>query len=147
VGELASADKKGALVVKAETLTVDIARPTSEVYEFLVDPANLERWTFARNGRHERSAGLLVWSFDGPGGSRVMMHFTRPNPFFVLDYKLAQNGQFTHAGYVRLIPAGEGTVLVHTAVQQPGTLDAQFASEAEWLMADLMALKTILEAK
>lgn len=134
-------------MLKAETLTVDIARPTSEVYEFLVDPANLERWTFARNGRHEPAAGLLVWSFDGPRGTRVQLHFTRPNPFFVLDYKVALNGHFTHAGYARLIPAGAGTVLTHTAVQQPGIPDTQFVSEAEWVNVDLMALKTILETK
>jgi uncharacterized protein YndB with AHSA1/START domain len=134
-------------VLKAQTLTVHIARPVAEVYEFLSDPANLGRWTFARNGRHEPRAGLLVWSFDGSEGRRVELHFTRPNPFFVLDYKLAQNGEISHAGYARLIPAGDGTVLTHTAVQQPGASDAQFDSEAEWVMADLMVLKTLMEAK
>lgn len=137
---------KGAFVLKAQTITVHIARPIAEVYEFLADPANLGRWTVARHGRHEPAAGLLAWSFDGPEGRRVMMHFTRPNPFFVLDYKLSLNGQTTHAGYARLIPAGDGTVLTHTAVQQPEASDAQFISEAEWVLADLMVLKTLMEA-
>ncbi|WP_332700595.1 SRPBCC family protein [Devosia sp.] len=134
------------MVLKAQTLTVHIARPIAEVYEFLVNPANLGRWTFARDGRHEPAAGLLVWSFAGPEG-RVLLHFTRPNPFFVLDYKLSQNDLITHAGYARLIPAGDGTVLTHTAVQQPEVSNAQFASEAEWVMADLLVLKTLMEAK
>src|SRR5690606_26321450 len=103
--ELAVADMKGAFMSKAQPLSVYIARPIAEVYKFLADPANLSSWTFARNGRHEPDAGLLVWSFDGPRG-RVLVHFTPPNPFYVLDYKLSEDGHTTQEGYVRLIPAG-----------------------------------------
>jgi uncharacterized protein YndB with AHSA1/START domain len=135
---------KGAFMPTAQTLSVHIARPIAEVYAFLVDPANLSRWTAARNGRHEPKAGLLVWSFDGPAG-RVLLHFTRPNPFYVLDYKVSENGQTIHEGYVRLIPAGNDTLVTHIAVQEAEVADAQFVSEAEWLTADLLMLKTLLE--
>jgi len=136
---------KGAFMPKAQTLSVHIARPIGEVYAFVCDPANLGRWTFARNGQHEPKAGLLVWSFDGPEG-RVMLHFTRPNPSHVLDYKVSLNGRTMHEGYARLLPAGDGTILIHTAVQEAEEPGEQFDSEREWLTTDFLALKTLLES-
>jgi uncharacterized protein YndB with AHSA1/START domain len=143
-GELAAADRTGAFMPKAQTLSVHIARPITDVYEFMSNPANLSRWTVASNGRHEPKAGLLVWSFDGQDG-RVQIHFTRPNPFHVLDYRVYQDGQIIQRGYVRLIADSEGTILTHTAVQEAGVADTQFDSEVEWVMSDLLVLKTLLE--
>ena len=40
-------------MLKARTLTVEIARPVEDVYNFLVDPANLAGWTLVQNGRPE----------------------------------------------------------------------------------------------
>ena len=132
-------------MLKSRTLTVQIARPVAEVYRFLVDPANLTEWTMVENGRPEHDKGPLVWSFDGPRG-RVMARFTLPNPYHVLDYTLASGETMTHSAHVRLIANGEGTELTHTSVHQPGISEEAFASEEEWLMSDLLVLKTLLEA-
>ena len=132
-------------MLKARTLTVQIARPVEEIYAYLVDPANLAGWTTVERGRPVPEAGPLVWAFDGPRGT-VLVRFTPANPFFVLDYTLHAGGQLTHAAHVRLIPNGTGTVLTHTSVQQPMISDAAFASEEEWLLSDLLVLKSLMEA-
>ena len=132
-------------MLKARTLTVQIARPVEEVYAYLVDPANLAGWTTVERGRPVPEAGPLAWAFDGPRGT-VLAHFTPANPFLVLDYTLYAGGQLTHAAHVRLLPNGTGTVLTHTSVQQPMISDEAFASEEEWLLSDLLVLKSLMEA-
>ena len=44
-------------MLKARTLTVEIARPPEDVYNFLVEPANLAHWTLVQNGRPDPVAG------------------------------------------------------------------------------------------
>ena len=132
-------------MLKARTLTLQIARPVEVIYAYLIEPANLAGWTMVENGRPRPEAGPLVWSFDGPRGT-VMVHFTPANPFFVMDYTLHVGGQVTHSAHVRLIPNGAGTVLTHTSVQQPKISDEAFASEEEWLLSDLLVLKSLMEA-
>lgn len=131
-------------MLKARTLTVEIARPPQDVYRFLVDPANLAGWTAVQNGRPEPSAGPNSWAYDGPSGT-VLVHFTAPNPFLVLDYRMQVGPQIIHAAHVRVIRNGAGTVLTHTSVQQPLVSDIVFASEEEWMLSDLLVLKTLME--
>ncbi|HTO28800.1 MAG TPA: hypothetical protein VL017_09440 [Devosia sp.] len=133
-------------MLKARTLTVEIARPPEDVYKFLVDPANLAGWTLVQNGRPEPAAGPNSWAYDGPHGI-VLVHFTAPNPLQVLDYRMQVGPQVIHAAFVRVIRNGAGTVLTHTSVQQPLVSDQMFASEEEWMMSDLLVLKTLLEGK
>lgn len=131
-------------MLKARTLTVEIARQPEDVYNFLVNPANLASWTLVKNGRPEPSFGPDSWAFDGQRGT-VVVHFTPPNPLFVLDYKMQMGPQIVHAAFVRVIRNGAGTVLTHTSVQQPLVSDVMFASEEEWMLSDLMVLKTLME--
>lgn len=131
-------------MLRTRTLTVEIDRPAEEVYRFLVDPANLAGWTMVQNGRPEPSAGPNSWAFDGPRGT-VLVHFTAPNPFMVLDYRMQAGPQTILMAHVRVIRNGEGTVLTHTSVQQPLVSNAMFASEEEWMMSDLLVLKTLME--
>lgn len=131
-------------MLQARTLTVPIQRPIEDVYEFLVEPANLARWTTVEPARRRPEQGPLVWSFVGRYGE-VFIHLTPVNPFFVLDYEVRRGPQTIHAASVRLIRNGVGTVLIHTSVQQPLVSDDAFSSEAEWLQSDLLVLKSLLE--
>ncbi|MBS3847180.1 hypothetical protein PSC71_02475 [Devosia sp. J2-20] len=133
-------------MLKARTLTVLINRPIQDVYDFLVEPANLARWTLVGPGQAEPEEGPLVWSFDGPHGL-VLVRFTPRNAFFVLDYSLQSGPHVWQSSSVRLIRNGNGCVLTHTSVQQPLVSDAVFASEEEWLYSDLLVLKTLMETK
>jgi len=131
-------------VLKARTLTVEISRPPEDVYNFLVEPANLAHWTLVQNGRRHPVAGPNSWAFDGPRGT-VVVNFTAANPYFVLDYTMQVGSHVTHSAHVRVIRNGAGTVLTHTSVQQPLVSDASFASEEEWMLSDLLVLKTLME--
>ena len=131
-------------MLQARTLTVLINRQIDDVYAFLVDPANLARWTTVGRGHPEPDEGPLVWSFKGAHGA-VRVRFTPPNPFYVLDYTLQSGLHVWQSSSVRLIRNGNGCVLTHTSVQQPLVANSAFASEAEWLGSDLLVLKSLME--
>ena len=131
-------------MLKSRTVTINIARSPDDVFNFLLDPTNLSRWTMVKNGRQLPDVGPYSWAFDGPRGS-VVVHFSPPNPLFVLDYRMQMGPQIVHAAAMRVIRNGAGCVLTHTSVQQPLVSDAVFASEEEWMNSDLMVLKTLLE--
>lgn len=131
-------------MLKTRTLTVEINRPIEEVYAFLVEPANLMRWTQVSGGRPEPLKGLRAWSFTGPRGA-VLVHFTARNAYHVLDYTVQTSPEFSQTASVRLIRNGSGCVLTHTSVQHQLVSDEAFDSELEWLNSDLLVLKTLME--
>jgi len=135
---------RGWTMLKTRTLTVLINRSVDDVYGFLTNPANLARWTLLGEGRAEPAEGPLVWSYVGADG-HVLVRFSPRNPYHVLDYSLQSGVHVWQSSSVRLIRNGNGCVLVHTSVQQPLVSDAAFESEAEWMQADLLVLKTLLE--
>tara|TARA_R110002020_G_scaffold78708_15_gene197776 strand:- start:759 stop:1157 length:399 start_codon:yes stop_codon:yes gene_type:complete len=131
-------------MLKARTLTVLINRRIDDVYNFLVNPANLARWTLLGPGQAAPEKGPLAWNFEGPYGN-VLVRFTPANPYYVLDYSLQSGPHVWQSSSVRLIRNGSGCVLTHTSVQQPLVSDAAFESDEEWLQSDLLVLKTLLE--
>ena len=131
-------------MLKARTLTVLINRPIDDVYGFLTDPTNLGRWTLAKAGQPVPAEGPMAWSFSGPAGP-VLVRFGPTNPYHVLDYSVQTGVHVWQSCSIRLIRNGNGCVLVHTAVQQKLVSDAAFESEAMWLEADLLVLKTLME--
>mgnify|MGYP003120761805 CR=1 FL=1 len=131
-------------MLKARTLTVLINRRIDDVYSFLINPANLARWTPIGAGQPEPEEGPLVWSFVGPDGL-TLVRFSPPNDQHVLDYVLQSGAHVWQSSSIRLIRNGNGCVLTHTSVQQPLVSDIAFDSEAEWMEADLQVLKTLLE--
>ena len=131
-------------MLKARTLTVLINRPINDVYAFLINPANLAHWTMIGPGKAQPAEGPLAWTFEGSDGV-VLVRFSPPNPYHLLDYSLQTGVHVWQSSSVRLIRNGNGCVLTHTSVQQPLVSDAAFESEAEWLQADLLVLKTLME--
>lgn len=45
---------------------------------------------------------------------------------------------------MRVVPNGGGAEVLVTVFRRPGTSDAQFAADAEWVVRDLLALKALL---
>src|SRR2546426_12330122 len=66
---------------ESRTITVRIARPRRNVYDFTAVPENFPRWASGL-GRSLKSDG--EWIADTPAG-RVRVRFTASNDFGVLD--------------------------------------------------------------
>ena len=133
-------------MLKSQPITVAIARPYGEVYDFLADPLNFARWASVPDTVME-PLGDDEWLVEIPRG-RSVMRFSPRNPYGVLDYsvKLLAGGPETTTP-VRLLANGDGADLVLFWFRRDGVDDVQFASEIDWIVSDLERLKSLLEAK
>lgn len=132
-------------MLNSRTFGIPIARPADEVFEFLLEPTNFAKWAFVGNvdmrhiERHD-------WRVETSVGPRIL-RFAERNPFGILDhYSLLTPDDTPHPIAMRVIANGDGTELAYTCFQRPGMTDEQWASMIEWIMTDLLALKSMLEA-
>lgn len=128
----------------SSVIKVAIGRPYDEVYQFLVDPRNLARWATSPGGGI-RSRGDGTWLVEVPSG-KIVMRFTPPNPWGVLDYRAQGGARGTDCIPVRLYPNGEGSELVMILMRRPEDSPERFDSDVTWVTSDLERLKTLLEA-
>jgi hypothetical protein len=134
-------------------LDVTIARPAGEVYDYVRKPENLPAWAAGLGGSVRQVAGQ--WLAESPMG-RVVVAFAPRNEFGVLDHDVTLPSGQTVRNPMRVIAvesiAGRGpgtasSLVVFTLRRQPGMSDADFASDAAAVSADLARLKEILESE
>jgi hypothetical protein len=131
---------------RTSIIHVAIERPMQKVYDYLVDPSNMLNWmpslgtSLRRVSENEWIADRTRWRMES-----LLLRFTPRNEYGVLDCDVTLIGGSTITVPVRLVPNGEGCDLIYLLRQQSGHSDAQFASEEEWLRADFLTLKTMLE--
>ena len=127
------------------TISVSIARPLEDVYAFLAEPLNLPTWTVAiERIEHRRDND---WAATTPEGEIIIRYAAR-NKYGVLDYSLYRPGE--SEAYIiplRVFANDDGTELTFTHYQRPGMSEELFNSEAEWIRADLLTLKALLETR
>ena len=130
---------------RSETISLSIDCPYEDVYDFLIEPLNIPTWG-SNLGATIRHAGGSDWVTDTPDGPLTFRVPTR-NSFGVLDHAVFRPGDEPAITPMRVFPNGDGTELNYTMYQLPGTTDARFASEVEWVRADFLALKSLLESR
>ena len=126
-------------------VSISIARPPREVYEFASDPRNLPRWA-AGLARSEVRPDGDGWVADAPFG-KVRVRFAPRNPYGVMDHDVTLESGVTVHNPMRVVPNGEGSEFVFTLIRQPGTSDAELAKDRAAVEADLQRLKRLLEGR
>jgi hypothetical protein len=91
--------------IESRTRTVRINRPFAAVYEFLVDPANWNRWAFGLGKSLRQSGG--GWIADSNGGV-IKVNFTSRNEFGVVDHTIIRPSGAEIYVPMRLIRNGPG---------------------------------------
>lgn len=126
-------------------VSVSIARPPADVYEFASDPRNLPRWAAGLVGAGVRRDGD-EWIAEAPFG-KVRIRFAPPNPYGVLDHDVRLESGLVVHNPMRVVPSGEGSELVFTLIRQPGVSDEKLAEDRAAVERDLGTLKAILERR
>jgi hypothetical protein len=124
-------------------LSVSIDRPAADVYEYAADPANVPRWApgLARTVEHVDGQ----WFADSPMG-RITFAFAPRNDFGVLDHDVTMpSGEVVH-NPMRVLADGSGSEVVFTLRRRPEMSDDEFELDAAAVLADLVALKRVVEA-
>jgi hypothetical protein len=129
--------------MRVRHITVSISRPCENVYEFLAEPANFERWASGL-GNGLRRVGGKVWRAEGPDGG-VTVRFSDRNAYGVLDHEVETPTGERILNPMRVVPNGSGSEVVFTVFQRPGVSDETFEADANWVSRDLQALKQLLE--
>ena len=127
----------------AHTVTIGIERPARDVYRFLTSVQALVEWLQLGAFTVQEGGDPRLLEFETDRGT-VKIDMTADNQD-VLDYGHWQDGQPLRKGAVRVLQHGEGCVLVHTGLQQPGVSAEAFVSEQTWIETDLQVLKSLLE--
>lgn len=124
------------------TLWVTIAVPVPRVREFASDPRNLPQWvpSFCKSVSQEGDH----WIVQSPAGP-VRFAFVEPNTFGVLDHTITFGDGRTVTNPMRVLPCGQGSLVMFTLFQVPGMGDAAFEADAELVHSDLQALKRLME--
>lgn len=126
--------------VKILSITVHVAFSTA--YAFAHHPENFPKWAAGLSkSLHKTAKG---WEADTPQG-KAYVRFSDENPYGVLDHWVSFPGKPDIHIPLRMIPNGQGTEVELVLFRQPDMTDAQFAHDAELVMADLKALKRLLE--
>lgn len=121
-----------------------INRPTDEVYEYVLDPANLPRWAPGLGSSVEKTDDQ--WFVETPAG-RLTFAFVARNEYGVLDHFVTFPSGDTFYNPMRVIPGPEGCEVVFTLRRLPDMSEDDFARDAGLVAADLARLKQIVEAQ
>jgi len=136
--------KLSGMAAKSKHLSTTIDLPSSAVYEYAADPANLPRWAGGlASTTIEQVEGQ--WVADSPMG-RVTVSFVAQNDFGVLDHVVTLPSGESVYNPLRVIPYGDASEVVFTLRQRPGMSDDEFTRDAESIRTDLESLKRALEA-
>jgi hypothetical protein len=132
-------------MLNSRTFGIPIARPPDEVFEFLIEPTNFAKWAFVGDTQM-RHLGGRDWEVETSVGTRIL-RFAEWNALGILDhFSLLTPDDTPHPIAMRVIANEGGTELSYTCFQRSGMTDEQWASMIEWITADLLALKSLLEA-
>ena len=112
------------------------------VYEFLVDPANWNRWAFGLGKSLRQSDG--GWIADS-GNGIVKVRFTSRNQFGIVDHTVIRSSGSEVYLPMRLTTNGAGCELLFTLFREAGLTDEQYNSDANFVQRDLNGLKQLFE--
>jgi hypothetical protein len=130
---------------RSETISISINCPWREAYEFLLEPLNLPTWSSTLGPSMVHVSGS-DWASETPTG-KLIFRFPPRNEFGVLDHAVFFEGEEPMTYPMRVFANGDGADLIYTLFQRAGMDDDVFRSEAEWIRADFLALKSLLESR
>ena len=126
---------------ESRTITVRIARPQHEVYDFASVPENFPRWASGLAKSLKKVHG--EWIAEVPEG-QVKVRFTERNDFGILDHYVTLRPGVDIYIPIRVIANGAGSEVIFTLFRLPDMTDDAFAKDLEWVKRDLSALKALL---
>ncbi len=92
------------MTTNSVTLTVQIACPAAEAYQFIADPATMPQWAI-HNVKAIRPVGQNEWEFQTPrGAGRSIPHFDQQSG--ILDHEFVDPKEGSWEISARIVSAG-----------------------------------------
>lgn len=128
----------------SHTIVVGIDVPYARAYPYLADPSRYADWAAVYPETY-RQLENGDWAAEVRFGGVRHIRFAEANGEGVLDHAVFKPGEEPLWMPMRARPDGEGTELSFTFIQRDDMSADAFKSTIEWIMTDLMMLKTVLE--
>lgn len=128
---------------EARPISVSIARPADQVYDFAQRPESFPKWAAGLGGTLTRDGDR--WIAHGPDGD-VHVRFSPRNPHGVLDHWVTLPDGTEVSIPLRVVANGDGAEVTLILFRLPGMDDAQFERDQGMVAADLAKLKALLES-
>src|ERR1700742_3597777 len=130
----------------SETFGFTIGRPLSEVYEFLLEPANLACWAVDGSAAMRHLGGQFR-AAETSVGPRII-RFAERNDFGILDHHIFRHaGDTPHPVGARVVANGAGAELIFTMFQRTEMSDSEWGLLKDAVTADLRAMQAMLNAR
>jgi hypothetical protein len=133
----------GRATYPSRTISVAIAHPPGEVYDFAAVAENLPRWALGLGTAGERAGE--DWVTQMAVGT-VRVRIAPRNRFGVLDHDVRMPDGTLVSNPMRVVANGEGSEVIFTLFRRPGATAEAFEADAAAVQADLQSLKRLLEA-
>ncbi|HWW27748.1 MAG TPA: SRPBCC family protein [Caulobacter sp.] len=127
---------------EARPISVSIARPADQVYDFACRPESFPRWAAGLGGSLTHDGER--WIAHGPDGD-VAVRFSPRNAHGVLDHWVTLPDGTEISIPLRVVANGDGAEVTLTLFRPPGMDDARFARDQAMVADDLATLKALLE--
>jgi hypothetical protein len=124
-------------------ITVSIARPAAEVYDFAHPPEAFPKWAAGLGAGLTRDGDR--WVAHGPDGD-VDVRFSPENPHGVLDHWVTLPDGTELSIPLRVVANGDGAEVTLILFRAPGMDEATFARDQAMVAQDLATLKGLLES-
>jgi hypothetical protein len=129
-------------MLASRTLSVSIARPPAEVYDFVSNPENLPKWVTSFCRSVSKSGD--DWIIETSQGS-MKIRFAERNALGVLDHYVYPAPGVEVYAPMRVLANGAGSEVIFTLFRRPEMSDRQYAEDAGMIERDLATLKQVLE--
>jgi hypothetical protein len=126
------------------TLTVQIACPAAEAYQFIADPATMPQWAI-HNVKAIRPVGRNEWEIQTPrGAGRLIPHFDQRSG--ILDHEFVDPKEGSWEVSARIVSAGtKDSVYMITLVKPPSMPEEAFRQGMPLVEEELQTMKRVLD--
>ncbi|MDR7117157.1 SRPBCC family protein [Caulobacter sp. BE254] len=131
------------ILFEARPITVSIARPPAQVYDFAHKPESFPKWAAGLGAGLTRDGDR--WIAHGPDGD-VQVRFSPRNPYGVLDHWVTLPDGSEISIPLRVVANGDGAEVTLTLFRAPGMDAARFERDQGMVADDLARLKALLES-
>jgi uncharacterized protein YndB with AHSA1/START domain len=130
------------MTYESRTISVAIARPPGEVYDFASVPENLPRWASGLGTAGARDGADWVSRMEV---GTVRVRLVPRNTLGVLDHDVTLPDGTVVTNPMRVVPNGAGSEVSFTLFRRPEMTGEMFEADAATVRADLHTLKRLLE--
>ena len=128
-------------MLPARTLGVSIARPATEVYAYLAQPARFPEWSRFITGMRPDGDEWIASTTAGESRIRFAPH----NAFGIIDHTVTVAPGVEVFVPFRVVPNQAGSEVLFTVFRQPTQDDRAFEEDCALVAADLAHLKQVVE--